>query len=62
MPEGASEERKVPLEISLKGDKELLYGVTSEDDGRGYAAAVLPFQSYGALGTLVYASVPYVSC
>jgi cyclophilin family peptidyl-prolyl cis-trans isomerase len=27
-----------------------LYGVTSEDDGRGYAAAVLPFQSYGAMG------------
>lgn len=24
--------------------------MTSEDDGRGYAAAVLPFQSYGALG------------
>jgi cyclophilin family peptidyl-prolyl cis-trans isomerase len=27
-----------------------LYGLTSEDDGRGYAAATLPFQSYGALG------------
>jgi peptidylprolyl isomerase len=27
-----------------------LYGSTSEDDGRGYQAAVLPFQSTGALG------------
>lgn len=27
-----------------------MYGTTSEDDGRGYAAATLPFQSYGALG------------
>ena len=24
--------------------------MTSEDDSRGYAAAVLPFQSYGTLG------------
>lgn len=31
-------------------DEELLYGITSEDDGRGYAASVLPFQSTGALG------------
>ena len=50
IPSGKSEERKVPLEIALKGDKELLYGSTSEDDNRGYAAAVLPFQAYGALG------------
>lgn len=50
VPAGATSERKIPLEISLKEDKELLYGVTSEDDGRGYAATVLPFQSYGALG------------
>lgn len=34
----------------LQGDPDLLYGSTSEDDGRGYAASTLPFQSYGALG------------
>lgn len=50
VPSGKTEERKVPLEISLIGDKELLYSSTSEDDGRGYAAAALPFQAYGALG------------
>mmetsp|Transcript_29103 Transcript_29103/g.48914 ORF Transcript_29103/g.48914 Transcript_29103/m.48914 type:complete len:426 (+) Transcript_29103:64-1341(+) len=50
VPKGASKERTVPLEISLKGDKEILYGSTSEEDSRGYAAAVLPFQSYGAMG------------
>ena len=27
-----------------------MYGTTNEDDGRGYAASVLPFQAYGALG------------
>ena len=32
-PAGASEERKIPLEISLKGDKELIYGITGEDSG-----------------------------
>lgn len=50
VPAGSSSERTIPLEISLQGDDELLYGTTSEDDGRGYAASVLPFQSYGALG------------
>lgn len=50
VPPGASSERIIPLEINLVGDDELLYGSTSEDDGRGYAASVLPFQSYGALG------------
>lgn len=35
VPAGSSTERKVPLEVSLKGDKELLYGSTSEDTGRG---------------------------
>jgi len=50
IPPGASEERKVPLEIALKGEKELIYGSTSEDEGKGYAAATLPFQAYGALG------------
>jgi len=50
VPTGSTKVRNIPLEVSLKGDKELLYGITSEDDGRGYAAAVLPFQAYGALG------------
>ena len=27
-----------------------MYDTTSEDEGRGYAAATLPFQAYGALG------------
>jgi cyclophilin family peptidyl-prolyl cis-trans isomerase len=31
-------------------DSDLLYGVSSEDDGRGSAATTLQFQSYGALG------------
>lgn len=43
-------ERKIPLEVAVKGDKELLYSLTTEDDMRGYAATVLPFQAYGALG------------
>jgi len=50
IPPGFTEERKIPLEIALRGEEELLYGETSEDYGKGYAAAVLPFQSYGALG------------
>lgn len=50
IPPGASEERKVPLEIALKGEKDIIYGATSEDEGKGYAAATLPFQAYGALG------------
>lgn len=53
VPPDSKEERKIPLEIALKtskGKSELLYGITSEDDGRGAAAVVLPFQSYGALG------------
>ena len=32
--------------------KELLYGSTTEDDSRGYAATTLPFQAYGALGKI----------
>ena len=43
-------ESRVPLEIALKGDRELIYGATSEDEGRGAEAVVLPFQSYGTLG------------
>lgn len=50
VPPGSSTERIVPVEIALKGEKELLIGTTSEDEGKGYAATVLPFQSYGALG------------
>jgi len=50
IPPGSSTERTIPVEIALKGEKELLYGTTSEDEGKGYAATVLPFQSYGALG------------
>ena len=46
----AGEERIIPLELSFKGDKDLVFGSTSEDEGRGAAAAVLPFQSYGTLG------------
>ncbi len=49
-PDGQSEERKVPLEIAVKNDPELLYSSTTEDDMRGAAATVLPFQSTGALG------------
>lgn len=30
-----------------------MYGVTTEDDGRGYSATRLPFQAYGAMGTCV---------
>lgn len=43
-------ERKIPLEISLRGDKELIYSSTNEEEGRGNAAAVLQFQAYGAMG------------
>lgn len=50
IPAGKSEDRKIPLEIFLRGDDAPLYGITSEDDGRGYAATVLPFQAYGTLG------------
>ena len=50
VPPGSSTERTIPVEIALKGEKDLLYGTTSEDEGKGYAATVLPFQSYGALG------------
>lgn len=50
VPSGSTEERTIPLELSFKGDKELYYGSTSEDEGRGASAAVLPFQSYGTLG------------
>lgn len=44
------QERIIPLELSFKGDKEIVFGSDSEQEGRGSAAAVIPFQSYGALG------------
>lgn len=49
-PAGSSEPRKIPLEIAVTEDKLPMYSVTTEDDGRGYAATKLPFQAYGALG------------
>lgn len=42
--------RTIPLEIMLKGDATPMWGSTTEQDGRGYAATTLPFQSFGALG------------
>lgn len=42
--------RTIPLEIRVKGDAVPMWGSTTEEDLRGYAATVLPFQSYGALG------------
>ena len=54
----ASSRSRIPLEIALKGDKELLYGATSEDEGRGAEAVVLPFQSYGTLGRVSLTTHP----
>jgi len=45
VPAGATEERKIPMEISLKGEEDLINGASSEDEGKGYAAATLPFQN-----------------
>lgn len=50
IPKGSDSVRTIPLEIAVKGDNDILFGSTTEDDSRGYAATVLPFQSYGALG------------
>lgn len=50
IPPGKDEARRIPLEISLVGEKDPLYGLTVDDDGRGGAASRLPFQSTGALG------------
>ncbi|CEL97061.1 unnamed protein product [Vitrella brassicaformis CCMP3155] len=50
VPTGAKEPRRVPLEIFVKGDNAPMYGETTEEDGRGFAATTLPFQAYGALG------------
>lgn len=41
--------RAIPLEVFAKGDKSPLYGLTLEDDGRGSAATVMPFSSFGTL-------------
>ncbi|GAB0490055.1 hypothetical protein MMPV_001285 [Pyropia vietnamensis] len=41
--------RTIPLEVFAKGDKVPTYGLTLEDDGRGYAATKLPFSVNGAL-------------
>eukprot|EP00611_Tribonema_gayanum_P023459 TRINITY_DN493_c0_g1_i1.p1 TRINITY_DN493_c0_g1~~TRINITY_DN493_c0_g1_i1.p1 ORF type:complete len:473 (-),score=145.74 TRINITY_DN493_c0_g1_i1:269-1483(-) len=52
-PEGTKhgyEDRIVPLEIFVSGDKYPMYSLTTEDDSRGYASTILPFQAYGALG------------
>lgn len=47
---GSKDARKIPLEIAVTSDEFPMYSVTTEDDGRGYAATKLPFQAYGALG------------
>ena len=49
-PSGASEPRKIPLEIQMMGADESIYGGTSEDEGIGKYPTALPFQSTGALG------------
>lgn len=41
--------RTIPLEVFAKNDKAPTYGLTLEDDGRGYAATKLPFSVNGAL-------------
>lgn len=43
------EVRTIPLEVFARGDKSPTYELTLEDDGRGTAATVLPFTSYGTL-------------
>lgn len=53
IPSGSKTVRRIPLEIMVSGDKEPMWGSTTEEDSRGYAATVLPFQAYGALGELL---------
>ena len=36
------------MEISLRGDRELIYSATAEEEGRGNAPTALQFQAYGA--------------
>jgi len=47
---GKHNERLIPSEIFLLGDKGPLYEATIEDEGRGGEATTLPFSSYGAMG------------
>lgn len=49
-PPGSETERRIPLEVQVRGDKNPIYGATFDDDGRGGYAATLPFNAYGALG------------
>jgi len=49
-PKDGYKDRIVPLEIFVSGDSVPTYSITTEDDERGYASTVLPFQAYGALG------------
>ncbi|GAB4466891.1 MAG: peptidylprolyl isomerase [Elainellaceae cyanobacterium] len=44
------QERKVPLEVLVQGDKAPTYGITLEDAGRYLDQPVLPFSAFGALG------------
>lgn len=43
------QKRIIPLEVFARGDKEPLYGLTLEDDGRGGVQTVLPFTSFGTM-------------
>jgi peptidylprolyl isomerase len=44
------QERTIPLEIRVEGDKEPVYGSTLEELGLYKAEPVLPFSAYGTLG------------
>lgn len=50
VPFGSKDVRTIPLEIFVAQDESPMYGMTTEDDGRGYSATRLPFQAYGAIG------------
>lgn len=50
VPPGKTKARRIPLEVMISGDKQPFYEATYDDDGRGGQPAVLPFNSYGALG------------
>lgn len=58
IPPDSKKVRTIPLEISVVGDKSPMWGSTTEEDSRGFAATSLPFQAYGALGTLAPCSFP----
>lgn len=40
----------VIIDVSIQGEKDLLYSSDTEEAGLGASATVLPFQAYGALG------------